>query len=91
MSQLDPELYASKLSETLDKLEAAFEKVAQENDAGKITVSRQEGGLLVTVKKVGVYTFSSDAGTQTLSLQSPESGIHVYEYDSANGFWKSKV
>ena len=47
--------------------------------------------LIITVKKVGDYTFNSDAGSQTFSLQSPQSGIHNYKYDTANSFWKSET
>ena len=43
------------------------------------------------MKQVGDYTFTSDPGVQTLSLKSPESGLHIYTYDEANGFWKSSV
>ena len=55
-------------------------------------VNRQDDtNLVITVKGIGDYTFSSDTASQTFSLQSPESGIHNYEYDTVNGFWKSKV
>ena len=41
----------------------AFDKVAQENEPGKITVKRTSEKLVVTVKKVGDYTLSFDIVT----------------------------
>ena len=47
--------------------------------------------LKVAVKKIGDYVFRVDKGVQTISLTSPESGTHIYQYDISNGFWKSSV
>ena len=65
---MDPELFATKVAETFDKLEYAFNKVASENDAGRITVKRTQEVLEVSVKKIGDYRFSFDSGIQTLIL-----------------------
>ena len=46
-----------------DKLEYAFNKVAEENEPGKITVKRTSEKLIVLVKKVGDYTLSFDMET----------------------------
>ena len=68
---IEPELFITKVTETFDKLEYAFNKVAAENDPGRITIKRTQDGLTVSVKKVGDYSFTYDSGVQTLILQSP--------------------
>lgn len=89
---MDPEVYMAKVETMLNRLEVAFEELAGENDPGRITQKRNGNSeLIVTVKQVGDYTFTSDPAVQTLSLKSPESGLHIYSYDEANGFWKSSV
>ena len=90
---VDPAVYASNVEKTLDRMERAFKELAGENAPGRITVKRQgtTESLVISVKQLGDYTFSSDENTQIFSLQSPESGIHHYTYDEANKFWKSSV
>ena len=65
--------------------------MAGENDPGRISIDLKGETLVISVKRVGDYTFSNDSSNQTFSLQSPESGIYNYKYDSANAFWKSTV
>ena len=73
-------------------MEAAFDELVKENDKGAIKVTRNnDTNLVISVKGIGDYSFNSDTASQTFSLQSPQSGIHNYAYDTANGFWKSSV
>ena len=89
---LDPKDFDEKVTDQFDKLEYAFDKIASENDAGRITVTRDGNEtLVVEVKKIGIYAFRTDASVQTITLTSPESGTHIYQYDIGNGFWKSSV
>ena len=83
------QFYQERVIRTLNRLEVAFNEIIKENDPGRITMERDNDRLVVSVKRIGDYTFSSDDGTQTFSLQSPESGIHMYKYDEVQGFWKS--
>ena len=48
---------------TLDKMEVAFRELVKENDAGRITVTRSATSLVISVKRKGDYTFSSDSGS----------------------------
>ena len=70
-------------------MEIAFKELVTENDPGRMKVTRSDYKLVISVKRIGDYTFMSDAPSQTFSLQSPESGIYNYKYDTENGFWKS--
>ena len=81
--------FTQKTNETLDKLYVAFLQLAKENDAGFIQVQRTPSSLVVTVKKIGSYTITSNSGV--FSMQSPQSGLYNYSWDSANGFWKSQT
>ena len=58
--KIPQELFVEKIVEQFDKLEYAFDKVAQENEPGKVTVKRTSEKMVVTVKKVGDYTLSFD-------------------------------
>ena len=58
--KIPQELFVEKIVEQFDKLEYAFNKVAQENEPGKVTVKRTSEKMVVTVKKVGDYTLSFD-------------------------------
>lgn len=89
-SMLDPGFYQTQVSSTLEKLETAFKELVLENDKGWVEIkSCDDTSLVVSIKSIGDYTFTSDSGSQTFSLQSPQSGIHNYRFDTANGFWKS--
>ena len=61
--KIPQELFVEKIVEQFDKLEYAFNKVAQENEPGKVTVKRTSEKMVVTVKKVGNYTLSFDLQT----------------------------
>ena len=58
--KIPQELFVEKIVEQFDKLEYAFDKVAQENEPGKVTVKRTSEKMIVTVKKVGDYTLRFD-------------------------------
>ena len=90
-NMIDAEVYQAQVDKTLRRLHKAFSELAGENDPGRISIDLKGETLVISVKRVGDYTFSNDSSNQTFSLQSPESGIHNYKYDSANAFWKSTV
>ena len=58
---MDADAYQSQVDKTMRRLERAFLELASENDPGRISVERQgEDSLVISVKRVGDYTFSSD-------------------------------
>ena len=79
--------FTQRTTETLEKLYVAFLQLAKENDPGYMQVQRTPTSLVVTVKKIGSYNIISNSGV--FSMQSPQSGLYNYSWDSSNGFWKS--
>ena len=84
--------FKERIVKSLDSLEVAFKEVQKENNPGKIQIVRENGEkLVVKVGQIGDYTFQSNLDSQTMTMQSPQSGIHNYVWDSSNGFWKSNT
>ena len=46
----------------------AFVELASENEPAKISTQRTANSIIVTVKKVGVYTVAMNTATKTFSV-----------------------
>lgn len=76
----------------MTKFEVAFNELKKANDQGRITVARvNPKELQVKVTKIGTYRIYADESTQHVYLQSPQSGLYNYKYDSGNQQWKSEA
>jgi frataxin-like iron-binding protein CyaY len=89
MSDLD---FSELVQQLISKLDTAFEELKKANDQGKIALQRvSPTELIVKVQKIGNYRIYSDPSQQFVYLQSPQSGLFNYKYDSQNGQWKSQT
>ena len=87
-----PDEFEKTVREYMGKLENAFLELSLENEPGKISITEMGLEVLeVEVRKVGNYHFSINPSKQTLTMQSPESGLNVYTWDETNQFWKSQI
>ncbi len=89
MSDLD---FSELVQQLISKLDTTFEELKKANDQGKIALQRvSPTELIVKVQKIGNYRIYSDPSQQFVYLQSPQSGLFNYKYDSQNGQWKSQT
>ncbi|CDW73433.1 UNKNOWN [Stylonychia lemnae] len=91
-NQMSQEDFDNKVVESLAKFQVAFDQLKSQNPQGKIEiVKKSPTELEIKIKQFGSYRFYADQSSMQLFLQSPESGLHNYQFDSNNGQWTSMM
>lgn len=88
---VDAEVFNTRISDTFERFQTAFELLRTEHNPASIKVTRKLDELKIEVLKVGTYSLRPDVQKRCLVLVSPVSGMYTYELEEASGFWKSTV
>ena len=83
---VDAEVFNTRISDTFERFQTAFELLRTEHNPASIKVTRKLDELKIEVLKVGTYSLRPDVQKRCLVLVSPVSGMYTYELEEASGF-----